>query len=74
MNGDAPISWLMFFTLAAGLVVAAGFFLQFLRSRRNRAIATSSLGGEHHSLRGEPDGAGVELVGLLVVALVAMGL
>ena len=31
MSGDAPVSWLMFFTLAAGLVVAAGFFLNFLQ-------------------------------------------
>ena len=74
MNGDAPLSWLMFFTLAAGVIVVAGFFLQFLRSRHNRAVAASALGGEHHSRRGEPDGAGVELVGLFVVAVVAMAL
>ena len=49
MNGEAPISWLMFFTLAAGLVVAAGFFLHFLRSRRNRAIAATALGGNQPS-------------------------
>jgi hypothetical protein len=46
MNGDVPISWLMFFTLAAGLIVAAGFFLYFLRSRHNRAIAATALVGE----------------------------
>ena len=45
MSGDAPISWLMFFTLAAGVIVAAGLFLQFLRSRRNQAIAAAALGG-----------------------------
>jgi hypothetical protein len=74
MNGDAPLSWLMFFTLAAGVIVAAGLFLQFLRSRHNRAIAASTLGGEHHSRGVEPDGAGVELVGLIAVAVVAMAL
>jgi hypothetical protein len=74
MNGDAPLSWLMFFTLAAGVIVAAGLFLQFLRSRHNRAIAASALGGEHQSRGVEPDGAGLELFGFLVVAVVAMAL
>ena len=74
MNGDAPVSWLIFFTLAAGLIVAAGAFVQFLRSRRNRAIAATALGGDHHSRGGEPDGAGIELVGLFAVALFAMAL
>lgn len=75
MNGDAPISWLMFFTLAAGIVVATGFFLQFLRSRHNRAIAAMALGGTDRPSRGvEPDGAGAELGGLLAVALIAMAL
>jgi hypothetical protein len=74
MNGDTPISWLMFFTLSAGVIVAGGFFLQFLRSRHNRAIAASALGGEHRSRGVEPDGAGVELVGFLVLAVIGMGL
>jgi hypothetical protein len=74
MNGDAPISWLMFFTLSAAVIVAAGLFLQFLRSRRNRATAASALGGDHHSRGIEPDGAGAELVGFLAVALIAMAL
>jgi hypothetical protein len=72
MNGDAPLSWLMFFTLAAGVIVAAGIFLQFLRSRHNRAIAASTLGGDHQSRGVAPDGAGAELIGLLAVAVVAM--
>ena len=73
MNGDAPLSWLMFFTLTAGVVVAAGFFLQFLRSRHNRDTAATALGGEHP--RGvEPDGAGVELIGLFAGAILAMAL
>jgi len=38
MNGDAPISWLMFFTLGAGVLVGAGLFIQFMRSRHNREI------------------------------------
>lgn len=74
MQGDAPISWLMFFTLAAGIFVAAGFFLAFLRSRHNREIAALALEGDGRSLRGEPSGAGAELVGLFVVAMVAMSL
>ena len=74
MNGDAPISWLMFFTLVAAVVVAAGFFVHFLRSRHNRAIASSALGGEQRSQRAEPDGAGAELGGLFAVALIAMAL
>jgi hypothetical protein len=72
MNNDAPISWLMFFTLVASVIVAAGFFLHFLRSRHNRAIAASALGGEQRSRGIEPDGAGAELGGLLAVALIAM--
>lgn len=74
MRGDAPITWLMFFTLAAGIVVAAGFFLSFLRSRHNREIAAMALEGDGRSRRGEPSGAGIELGGLLAVALVAMAL
>lgn len=74
MSGDAPITWLMFFTLAAGIVVAAGFFISFLRSRHNREIAAVALEGDGRSRRGEPSGAGIELGGLLVVSLVAMAL
>ena len=33
MNGDQPISWLMFFTLAAGVVIVGGVFINFIRSR-----------------------------------------
>lgn len=74
MNGDAPISWLMFFTLAAAFIVAAGFFLHFLRSRHNRAVASTAIGGEQDARGAVPDGAGAELAGLLAVALVAMAL
>src|SRR5262245_61434220 len=74
MRGDAPISWLMFFTLAAGMVVAAGFFISFLRSRHNREIAAMALEGDGRSRRGEPSGAGIELGGLLAVSLIAMAL
>jgi hypothetical protein len=74
MQGDAPITWLMFFTLAAGIVVAAGFFVSFLRSRNNREIAAMALEGDGQSRRGEPSGAGIELGGLLAVAVVAMAL
>jgi hypothetical protein len=64
----------MIFTLAAGIVVAGGFFLSFLRSRHNREIAANALGGDGGSRGVEPSGAGVELGGLLVVALIAMAL
>ena len=74
MDGEAPITWLMFFTLTAGLAVAVGFFLYFLKSRRNRSIAASALGGDRRSRGLEPDGAGVELGGLLAIALFAMAL
>jgi hypothetical protein len=74
MNGDAPISWLMFVTLAAGIVVAAGFFLSFLRSRHNREIAAYTLQGDGRSRGVEPSGAAPELVGLLAIALIAMAL
>lgn len=74
MRGDAPITWLMFFTLAAGIFVAAGLFISFLRSRHNREIAAYALEGDGRSRRGEPSGAGIELGGLLAVSLVAMAL
>lgn len=74
MTGDAPISWLMFFTLAAGIVVAAGMFLSFLRSRQNREIAAYALEGDGRSRGVEPSGAGAELIGLFAVALIAMAL
>ena len=74
MRGDAPITWLMFFTLAAGVFVAAGFFISFLRSRHNREIAALALEGDGRSRRGEPSGAGIELGSLLAVSLIAMAL
>ena len=74
MSGDAPLSWLMFFTLAAGVVVGAGFFLGFLRSRHNREIAAYALEGDGRSRGVEPSGAGAELGALLAAALVAMAL
>jgi hypothetical protein len=72
MSGDAPISWLMFFTLAAGIAVAGGFFLSFLRSRHNREIAATALEGDGRSRGVEPSGALPELIGLLAIAVIAM--
>jgi hypothetical protein len=46
MKGDAAISWLMFFTLSAGVVVGAALLLSFLRSRHNREIAAYALEGD----------------------------
>lgn len=74
MAGDAPISWLMFFTLVAGLAVGAGYFIYFLRSRHNREIAALALEGDGRSKGLAPSGAGAELLGLLALALVAMAL
>ena len=45
MQGDNPISWLMFFTLAATVFIIAGAFIYFLRSRTNREIAAEALEG-----------------------------
>lgn len=74
MIGDAPISWLMFFTLAATIVVGAALMIGFLRSRHNREIAAVALEGDGRSRGLEPSGAGPELLGLLAVALIAMAL
>lgn len=74
MNGDQPINWLMFFTLAAGLVVITGSFLYFLRSQRNRDIAQEALAGDHSQIGHTPNGAGLELIGVAVFAVVVMGL
>ncbi|MGC2775986.1 MAG: hypothetical protein WA418_10175, partial [Bradyrhizobium sp.] len=72
MQGDQPIGWLMFFTLAAAIIIAAGAFLAFLRSRHNREIAAVALEGDGRG-RGRgmaPSGALPELGGLLVLALI----
>jgi hypothetical protein len=45
-----------------------------LRSRHNREIAAYALEGDGSSRRGEPSGAGVELLALAAVAAVAMAL
>ncbi len=74
MQGDAPLSWLMFVTLAAGVIVAGGFFLAFLRSRHNREIAAYALEGDGRRRGAEPSGAGAELGGLFLVSLIAMAL
>ena len=70
-----PISWLTFFTLAGGFVIIAGAFLYFLRSRENRYRAEAALvGTENPSSSPTPDGALPELIGVLVLALIVMGL
>lgn len=75
MNGDAPISWLMFFTLVAGLFVIVGGFLQFLRSQRNREIAAETLTGDgSKSPAMTANGALPDLLGLGMLAAIAMGL
>jgi hypothetical protein len=74
MQGDNPISWLMFFTLAATVFIIAGAFIYFLRSRTNREIAAEALEGNGSRTRATPNGAGAELIGFAVLAVAAMGL
>lgn len=74
MQGEQPISWLMFFTLAATILVAAGAFASFLRSRHNREIAAVALEGDGRGRGMAPSGALPELGGLFVLALIVGGL
>jgi hypothetical protein len=74
MTQDQPISWLMFFTLAAGVVIIGGAFLQFIRSRSNREIASDTLTGDGRGRGAAADGALPELAALTVFAFIAMGL
>ncbi|WP_375412394.1 hypothetical protein [uncultured Bradyrhizobium sp.] len=74
MQGDNPISWLMFFTLAATVFIIAGAFIYFLRSRTNREIAAEALEGNNSKMGATPNGAGPELIGFAVLAIAVMGL
>lgn len=74
MQGDQPISWLMFFTLVAAIFVAGGVFISFLRSRTNRHIAAEALEGNGSRAGATPNGAAPELIGVAVLALVVMAL
>lgn len=74
MHGDNPISWLMFFTLVAGVVVIAGGFIYDLRSRSHREIAANALQGDGSGKGAAPSGAGPELIGFALLALAVMGL
>ncbi|MFZ5739095.1 hypothetical protein BJ123_109130 [Rhodopseudomonas thermotolerans] len=74
MNGDQPISWLMFFTLAAGVVIVGLAFINFIRSRSNRAIAADTLEGNGSGRGAAADGALPELAGIAAFAFIAMGL
>ena len=74
MQGDQPINWLMFFTLAAAIIIAAGTFLAFLRSRHNREIAAVALEGDGRGRGMAPSGALPELGGAFVLALIVCGL
>jgi hypothetical protein len=74
MQGDNPISWLMFFTLAATVFIIAGAFIYFLRSREHREIAAGALQGEGSRTGARHSGAGAELIGFAVLALAMMGL
>jgi hypothetical protein len=74
MQGDNPISWLMFFTLFAVVFIIAGAFIYFLRSRTNREIAAHALEGDGRGRGMAPSGAGPELFGLAAIALAVMAL
>jgi hypothetical protein len=74
MQGDNPISWPMFFTLAAATFIIAGAFIYFLRSRSNREIAAQTLEGNNSRIGATPNGAGAELVGFAVLGIAVMGL
>jgi hypothetical protein len=74
MQGDNPISWLTFFTLAATVFIIAGAFIYFLRSRTNREIAAAAIEGNRTDTGATPSGAGPELIGFAVLAIAAMGL
>lgn len=75
MDGDHPISSLMFLTLAAGLVAAGGAFACFLRHRHNRYFAGQALtgdGGRHGGAA--PNGALPEILGVLAIGVAIVGL
>ena len=75
MAGDAPVSWLMFFTFAATIFIIAGAFIYFLRSRHSRDIAQEALAGaDHPRVRKGVDGALPDLLGIALFAFIAMGL
>ena len=75
MGNEQPVVWLTFFTLAAGVVIAGGGLLFFLRSRHNRMIAEHTLvGTEGHGSGPAPDGALPEILALLALAVGVMGL
>jgi hypothetical protein len=74
MQGDNPVNWLMFFTLAATVFIIAGAFIYFLRSRTNREIAAATLEGKGSTPGATPSGAGPELIGFAVLALAVIGL
>jgi hypothetical protein len=74
MHGDNPVSWLMFFTLAAGVFIIASAFIYFLRSHTNREIAAEALGGDGSRKGATPNGAAPELIGFAVLGIAVMGL
>ena len=74
-QGDAPVSWLMFFTFAATIFIIAGAFIYFMRSRRNRDIAQNALAGSQNPrIDKGADGALPDLLGVTVFAFIAIGL
>lgn len=75
MQGDQPISWLMFFTFAATIFIIAFSFIHFASRRRNREIAENALTGSDHPASNKvADGALPDLLGITLFAFIAMGL
>lgn len=74
MDGDEPISWLMFFTFAATIFIIAGAFIYFLRRSLNRDIAENALAGDGSRRGVVPDGALPELLAVTLFAFIVMGL
>jgi len=75
MAGDQPISWLMFLTFAATIFAIVGALIHFLRCRRNREIAVEALaGGDRLPVNKGANGALPNLLGVALLAFIAMGL
>jgi hypothetical protein len=75
MQGDAPVSWLMFFTFAAAIFIIAGVCIRFLHSHRNRDIAAHALAGDQSPKAGMlSNGALPDLAAIALFALIGMGL
>ena len=74
MQGDAPVSWIMFFTLAAGILLSRALFIRFLHSQRNRDIAANALAGDNSPRVALRRMARCQISWAWVFAVIVMGL